>query len=251
MSLSAAPTNDSRLSALQRGMASLQLEASPATQARLLNYLDLLLKWNRHYNLTAIRDAQTALTHHLLDCLAIVPSLDRHFQASRNHADLHDSDPAAESAPKAEEAIRGSHQQQAVRILDVGSGAGLPGVVLAAMRPQWSLTCVDSVAKKAGFVRQVAAELSVPNLRSEHSRVEQLQQPGFDLVVSRAFASLADFVGCTRAQLATGGCWVAMKGKFPAEEIAVLLGNVTVFHVEPIVVPGLPAQRCLVWMRPA
>jgi len=251
MSLSAAPTNDPRLSALQSGMASLQLEASPTTQARLLNYLDLLVKWNRHYNLTAIRDAQTALTHHLLDCLAIVPSLDRHFQASRDNADLHDGHSAAEAVPQANEADRGSRQQQAVRILDVGSGAGLPGVVLAAMRPRWSLTCVDSVAKKAGFVRQVAAELSVPNLRSEHSRVEQLRQPAFDLVVSRAFASLADFVACTRAQLAPGGCWVAMKGRLPVNEIAALPVNVTVFHVEPIVVPGLLAQRCIVWMRPA
>jgi 16S rRNA (guanine527-N7)-methyltransferase len=123
--------------------------------------------------------------------------------------------------------------------------------VLATMRPHWSVTCVDAVAKKASFVRQVAAELSLPNLHAEHSRVEHLQRSGFGLIVSRAFASLADFVSCTHAQLAPTGCWAAMKGKLPSDEIAALPREVAVFHVEQITVPGLPAQRCLVWMRPA
>ncbi len=230
-------------------MTALQLVASPPAQARLLNYLDLLLKWNLHYNLTAIRDAQTALTHHLLDCLAIVPSLDRHFQTLHPHPSLPPTS-SEEATPPRDEGTDNTPQQHAVRILDVGSGAGLPGVVLAAVRAHWSVTCVDSVAKKASFVRQVAAELPLPNLVSEHARVEQLRQTGFDLVVSRAFASLADFVSCTRSQLTPSGCWVAMKGKFPVDEIAALPTDVKVFHVEPIVVPGLQAQRCLVWLRP-
>lgn len=249
MSLSAAPTNDPRLSKLQDGLTALQLVASASTQARLLNYLDLLLKWNRHYNLTAIRDPQAALTHHLLDCLAIVPSLDRHFQLRHSHPSL-PATASVEAMPASDDPNHDPQPKHATRILDVGSGAGLPGVVLAAMRAHWSVTCVDAVAKKASFVRQVAAELSLPNLLSEHSRVEQLRQPGFDLVVSRAFASLADFVSCTRAQRAPSGCWAAMKGKLPVDEIAALPPDITVFHVEPIAVPGLSAQRCLVWLRP-
>jgi 16S rRNA (guanine527-N7)-methyltransferase len=118
------------------------------------------------------------------------------------------------------------------------------------MRPGWSICCVDAVAKKVSFIRQVAAELSLRNLQGEHSRVEQLQRPGFDLVASRAFASLADFSALTRRHLQPGGCWVAMKGKVPKEEIAALPADVEVFHVEPLQVPGLDAQRCLVWMRP-
>jgi 16S rRNA (guanine527-N7)-methyltransferase len=251
MSPSAPPANDPRLAPLQDGLASLQLVASPSTQVRLLNYLDLLLKWNRHYNLTAIRDPQEALTHHLLDCLAILPSLDRHFQTSQGRPSLPVAHSSAAATPQGDERTHNPRQPQVSRILDVGSGGGLPGVVLATMRAHWSVTCVDSVAKKASFVRQVAAELALPNLHSEHSRVEQLQQPGFDLVVSRAFASLADFVSCTRAQLAPAGCWVAMKGKLPVDEIATVPADVAVFHVEPIVVPRLAAQRCLVWLHPA
>jgi len=247
MSLCASIADDPRLPTLRDGLAALHLLASPPTQARLLAYLDLLLKWNLRYNLTAIRDAQAMLVQHLLDCLAIVPSLDRHVQVLHGDPRFHPSQPG-EAAPHADD--HGSMQQRALRILDVGSGAGLPGVVLATMRTHWSVTCVDAVAKKASFVRQVAAELSLPNLHSEHSRVEDLQQPGFDLITSRAFASLADFARCTRAQLAPAGCWVAMKGKLPSDEIAALPPEVAVFHVEPVVVPGLPAQRCLVWLRP-
>lgn len=214
------PNTDSRLTTLQRGLEQLKLPASLTTQKQLLAYLDMLLKWNRHFNLTAVRDVQAMLPQHLLDCLAILPAIDRHVQ------------------------------QHPVRILDVGSGAGLPGVVLAAMRPDWSVTCVDAVAKKAGFIRQVAAELPLPNLYAEHARVEQLKLPAFDVVVSRAFASLADFVRCSREQLAPAGCWLAMKGRLPDDESAALPDDVALFHVEQLVVPGLSAQRCLVWMRP-
>lgn len=201
-------------------MRALGLLASDAAVDPLLAYLDLLQKWNQAYNLSAVRDPQRMVYQHLLDSLAALPPLDSH---------LHGRD---------------------ARILDVGSGAGLPGVVWALMRPGWSICCVDAVAKKVSFIRQVAAELSLRNLQGEHSRVEQLQRPGFDLVASRAFASLADFSALTRRHLQPGGCWVAMKGKVPKEEIAALPADVEVFHVEPLQVPGLDAQRCLVWMRP-
>lgn len=213
--------NDPRRAPLRAGLEALSLPAADALLDRLLGYLDLLHKWNQAYNLSAVRDPQQMVHQHLLDCLAALPALDRHLQGSD------------------------------ARILDVGSGAGLPGVVWALMRPQWSLCCVDAVAKKASFVRQVAVELALRNLRAEHARVEQLQLPPFDVVVSRAFASLADFTRLTRRQLASGGCWLAMKGKLPADEIAALGADVTVFHVERLQVPGLDAQRCLVWMRPS
>ena len=203
---------------LQQGLDRLGLQATQLQRAALLDYLGLLQKWNRAYNLSAVRDPEQMVSHHLLDCLAVLPSLDRHLS-------------------------------RAARVLDVGSGAGLPGVVLAAMRPDWQVTCVDAVAKKVSFVRQVALELALPNLAAEHARVEQMPPWGADAVVSRAFASLADFCAGTARHLAPGGCWIAMKGRVPEDEIAVLPAGVEVFHVEPLQVPGLAAQRCLVWMR--
>lgn len=182
----------------------------------------LLQRWGRTYNLTAILDRDQLLTHHLADCLAVVAPLRRHL---------------ATLAPRPS-------------LLDVGSGGGLPGVVLAIACPELAVCCVDTVGKKAAFVRQVAAELRLDNLRAEHARVEAMTGR-FDVVTSRAFASLADFVALTRARLADGGVWMAMKGQRPDDEIAALPGDVAVFHVEPLTVPGLGAQRCLVWMRPA
>jgi 16S rRNA (guanine527-N7)-methyltransferase len=204
---------------LVQGLAALQVSASDAQQARLLEYLRLLQRWNAAYNLSAVRDPLRMVTQHLLDCLAIVPALNRRFGGA------------------------------ALRILDVGSGGGLPGVVLAVMQPSWTVCCVDAVAKKAFFLRQVAAELQLKNLQAEHARVEALRATPFDLVVSRAFSSLMDFVALTRSQLASGGVWLAMKGRAPSEEIGALPGDVEVFHVEQLEVPGLGAQRCLVWMR--
>jgi 16S rRNA (guanine527-N7)-methyltransferase len=192
---------------------------------RLLAYLDLLQRWNRVYNLTAVREPEAMLRQHLVDCLAVLPALRRELAAM------------ALAGPPA--------------LLDVGSGGGLPGVVLAIMEPALAVTCVDTVAKKAGFVRQVAAELRLPNLRAEHARVEDLKPARpFDLVTSRAFASLGDFVALTRGVLAPHGCWMAMKGAVPADEIAALPPAIDVFHVEQLTVPGLEARRCLVWMRP-
>lgn len=211
--------------ALEQGLQALGLTLDGAARQRLLAYLDLIARWNRVYNLTAVREPVLMLSHHLLDSLAAWPPLSRHL-----HAHGPDAPPT--------------------RILDVGSGAGLPGVVLAIVEPRWEVTCVDAVAKKAGFIRQVAAELGLPNLKAVHARVEDLPvDPPHDLITSRAFASLADFVTLTSSLLAPSGCWVAMKGRVPQDEIDALPPGVEMFHVEPLAVPGLDAQRCLVWMR--
>ncbi len=199
----------------------------PALAQQLFHFLDLLARWNGTYNLTAVRTREGMLTQHLADCLAVVPHVRRYLA----------SQAARHTGPW--------------RILDVGSGGGLPGVVLAACLPQCEITCVDTVAKKAAFVRQVAAELALPGLRAVHARVEALRGPTYNLVTSRAFASLADFTHLTRAQLAPQGAWLAMKGKQPDDELQALPHDVEVFHVEPLQVAGLDAQRCLVWMKPA
>lgn len=183
------------------------------------NFLALLQRWNATYNLTAVRNPKAMATQHLADCLAVLPAL----------------------------MVRCPNPQG--RVLDVGSGAGLPGAVLAIMLPDWDVTCVDAVGKKAAFVRQAASQLRLPNLHPAHARVQDLRLPAFDLITSRAFASLADFTAWTTAHLAPGGLWMAMKGKVPQEEIAALPPDIEVFHVEPLTVPGLDAERCLVWMR--
>jgi 16S rRNA (guanine527-N7)-methyltransferase len=135
------------------------------------------------------------------------------------------------------------------RLLDVGSGAGLPGIVIAICCPEVAVTCVDTVAKKAAFIQQVAVALKLPNLRGLHARVESLTGVDFDVVSSRAFASLLDFTTWSRAALAPTGLWLAMKGKPPVEELAQLPPEVAVFHVEQLVVPGLDAERCIIWLR--
>jgi 16S rRNA (guanine527-N7)-methyltransferase len=191
----------------------------------LLDYQALIVKWNKVYNLTAVRDPAEMLTHHLLDSLAVVTPLLQHTHG------------------------------QAARVLDVGSGAGLPGTVLAIMCPELDVTCVDTVAKKAAFIQNTALTLKLPNLRGVHARVEEMQAKPFDVVTSRAFSSLVDFVTLTRFHVkqaqgdAPAGVWMAMKGKHPADELAALPKDVDVFHVEQLQVPGLGAERCLVWMR--
>lgn len=210
--------------ALQQGAAALSLQLTPAQCASLLDYLALLLKWGRVYNLTALRDSQEMLTHHLFDSLAVISPLRRHLQ------------------------LDGA--RQGVRVLDVGSGAGLPGVVIAICCPDVAVTCVDTVSKKAAFIQQVAANLRLPNLRGVHARVENLTDR-YGVVVSRAFAALPDFAAWSGNALAEGGVWLAMKGKHPQQELAALQPEVSVFHVEQLQVPGLAAQRCLVWMRRA
>lgn len=209
---------------LRAGVASLGLELTEAQVQTLLAYQDWVAKWNRVYNLTALRDPQEMLTHHLLDSLAVVQPLRRHLA---QHLAQRDAQP---------------------RLLDVGSGAGLPGVVLAITCPELDVSCVDTVAKKALFIQQVAAALRLPNLHGVHARVETLTQP-FDVVTSRAFASLVDFTQWSAGALAEQGVWMAMKGKVPQDEMAALPAGVEVFHVEPLTVPGLDAERCIVWMR--
>ena len=187
----------------------------------LLAYLALLQRWNAIYNLTAVRDPAEMLTQHLADCLAVIGPLRRHGATTPSQ-----------------------------RILDVGSGGGLPGVVIAALNPGLHVTCVDTVGKKAAFLRQAGGELGLKNLLAEHARVEQLKAAPFDVIVSRAFASLDDFTRLTRQHLAPQGVWMAMKGKTPSDEIAQLPAGLAVFHVEHLTVPGLQAERCLVWIRP-
>lgn len=191
---------------------------------QLLDYQELLQKWNQVYNLTAVRDPKDMLTHHLLDSLAIVLPLQRQLQLR--------------------------HGPGRPRLLDVGAGAGLPGVVVAICCPDMQVACVDAVAKKMAFVRQVQVALGLNNLQAHHARVETMSG-AYDVVCSRAFASLLDFVQGTRQLLAQGACWLAMKGQKPVGEIAALPDDVAVFHVEPLVVPQLNAQRCIVWMEPA
>lgn len=203
---------------LSAGLKAMGLDLSADQQKMLLDYVALIQKWNRVYNLTALRDPADMLTHHLLDSLTAVAPLRRHTQG------------------------------QPTKVLDVGSGGGLPGVVLAVCMPELNVTCVDTVAKKAAFVQQVAVSLKLPNLRGIHARVESLTDP-YQVICSRAFASLPDFVNWSRPALAEGGVWMAMKGKRPQEEIVALPRDVQVFHVEPLTVPGLEVERCMVWMR--
>lgn len=208
---------------LRAAASALGLDASAGQVDQLLAYRDLLVKWNKVYNLTAVRDPQHMLVQHLIDSLSVVAPLNRWLASSR--------------------------QTEAPRLLDVGSGAGLPGIVLSIMVPGLQVTCVDTVGKKVSFIRQVAAELQLPSLRSEHARVEDLTGPPFDVITSRAFASLSDFTQLTRALLAPGGVWMAMKGKRPDAELATLPPGIEVFHVEPLQVPQLDAERCIVWMQ--
>lgn len=212
---------------LRHGAQALGLALSDAQIQQLLDFMALLQKWNKVYNLTAVRNPAEMLTHHLLDSLAAVPPLQRHLATL---------------------AASGSSSAVAPRLLDVGSGGGLPGVVFAICCPALDVSCVDTVAKKAAFIQQAAVSLKLPNLHGIHARVESLTGP-FEVVSCRAFASLVDFTGWSRAALGLGSVWLAMKGKHPQEEIAALPAEVQVFHVEQLTVPGLDAERCMVWLR--
>lgn len=220
---------------LRQGLVALALELDDVQISHLLDYLGLIQKWTKVYNLTAVREPAEMLTHHLLDSLAVIAPLRTQLDSL-----------FARLAAPGERAASG--QASTVRLLDVGSGAGLPGVVIAICCPEVSVDCVDAVAKKAAFIRQVAATLKLPNLRGLHARVESLTEQ-YHVISSRAFASLADFTCWSAAALAEQGVWLAMKGKHPADEIAGLAADVKMFHVEQLVVPGLDAERCIVWMR--
>ncbi len=207
--------------ALAQGLAALGLPLSAHQQQLLLDYLALIAKWNRVYNLTAVRDPHEMLTHHLLDSLAAVPPLQHHIA-----------------------------QHGSQTLLDVGSGAGLPGVVFAICLPALRVDCVDTVGKKAAFIQQAAAALDLPQLQGLHKRVEKLDTR-YDIIGSRAFASLHDFTRWSAHALAERGVWMALKGKPPHQEIAALPPTVRVLRIQPLTVPQLAAERCIVWMQPA
>ena len=206
--------------AIRRDMISIGLEGDLESAPGLATYLRLLWRWNRTYNLTGAKSETHLHALHLVDCLAAVPALRRTYTAELpNH------------------------------VLDVGSGAGLPGVILAILHPAWQVDCIDAVGKKAAFIRQAAGQLNLSNLSSIHGRVESNRPPsnhGYDLIISRAFSSLGDLVDLTRPLLKSNGLWVAMKGKTPSEEIAALPGDVLVRKIIQIQVPGSLADRCLV-----
>jgi len=190
---------------------------------RLQDYLSAMQRWNKTYNLTALRQPSQMLIQHVFDSLAPIPFL---FEAV------------------------GAPDQSRV-VCDIGSGGGLPGVVIAAMAPAWSVQCIDAVEKKTAFVRQMIGTLALPNLTATHARVEQLPQQQADIVISRAFASLLDFATLSGHHVNADGHLVAMKGKIPEDEIEALQARTPwrVQHIQPLAVPELNAQRCLVWMR--
>lgn len=210
---------------LRAGLKALGLSLNDAQVASLLDYQVLIGKWNKVYNLTAVREPGEMLTHHLLDSLAVIAPLRRQ---------LAQMPPAPEG--------------KAPGLLDVGSGAGLPGVVIAICCPEIQVNCVDAVGKKAAFIQQAAVTLKLSNLRGLHARVENLTD-AYQVISSRAFASLADFTSLSAQALAPQGVWMAMKGRRPDDELAALPPGVQVFHVEHLSVPGLVAERCLIWMR--
>jgi 16S rRNA (guanine527-N7)-methyltransferase len=189
----------------------------------LLNYLEQLNKWNKTYNLTAIRDQEQALIQHLFDSLSVVRPLQLNIQ---DHGIKH---------PK---------------IMDVGSGGGLPGVILAIAFPEATVICVDAVEKKIAFIRHVASVLQLKNLKGLHTRIEELPDASMDIVTSRAFASLKDFATLAGKHVSINGALVAMKGKHPVDEIAELdATDWVVKDIEILTVPELDAERCLVWMQ--
>ena len=202
---------------LSSGAQALGVSLSPVQLEQLAQYAMLLQKWGAVYNLTANKELSQIVNLHLLDSLVTVPCLQR-------------------EAPGLE------------RILDVGSGAGLPGVVLSIMFPQAEVHCVDAVAKKAAFINQVAISLGLKNLHAHHRRIEAFDLE-VDVITSRAFSSLFDFVSLTQKNLSPQGVWMAMKGQVTEQELSPMASVVDVFHVEPLHVPGLDASRNIVWMK--
>ena len=202
----------------------MHIDLSKTQQIRLLAYLEHLQKWNKTYNLTAIRDPEQALTHPLFDSLSVVTPL-REYCAQR-----------AITQPK---------------ILDVGSGGGLPGIVIAIVMTDAVVTCVDAVEKKIAFIRNAAGVLKLKKLNAQHARVEVLAAEDADIVISRAFASLKDFADIAGKHVEAQGVLVAMKGKIPTQEIQDLVHQQRwdVTKTQILDVPELDAERCLIWMK--
>ena len=204
------------------GAEELGIELSGAQADQLARFAALLVRWNAVHNLTAISSPASILSHHLLDSLAILPRTSLIFG------------------------------EKQCRVLDVGSGGGLPGIPLAIARPNWQVTVVDKVQKKAAFLTQARLELSLSNLACVHARVEDLTAPPFDLIVSRAFSSLEDFVRVSAHLLGPGGWWAAMKGVYPNAELADLaraMPDVRVIDVVKLHVPRLDAERHLILLQ--
>jgi 16S rRNA (guanine527-N7)-methyltransferase len=199
---------------LADGLAQLGIPAPPDVREKLLAFVRLLDRWNRVFNLTAVRDADRVVSVHILDSLAVLPHV---------------------AGP---------------RVLDVGSGGGLPGIPLAIVRSEWSLTLLDSNAKKCAFLRQAAAELRLPNVTVAETRVESFRSAPFDTVVSRAFSEIAPFIEATHHLVAHGGRWVAMKGVRPEAELSRLPATARVIAVESLAVPFLNAERHAVILQP-
>ena len=197
---------------LASGLNQLGLDLPADAQQKLLAFRDLLLKWNKTYNLTALRDPAQAISHHLLDSLAILPHVG--------------------DGP----------------LLDVGAGGGLPGIPLAIARPALSVSMVDTVQKKATFLQQAAIELGLKNVAVHHARVEEMRGQ-YAQISSRAFAEIGLFIELTRHLLAPGGRWLAMKGVRPDDEIAALPADIVVEKVIPLHVPGLDAERHLILLK--
>jgi len=221
------PTDASPLSAhvLQEHASTLGLGLGAQQVESLLAYAALLRRWNRVHNLTAIDSDADLLTHHLLDCLAIVRPLQEHFAALP--------------------------QSGTLSFLDAGSGGGLPGIPLAIALPEWRGTLVDAVQKKCAFLEQARLELGLPNIAVRHARLESLPLAASGLVVSRAFASLDDFVRLTWALLEPGGYWAAMKGRQPEAELAQVPAGAEHVGTITLRVPLLDEQRHLVILRKA
>jgi len=208
-----------RAMTLEEGARALDLRLSGKQLARLRGYVDLLAKWNRTYNLTAIREPERMITHHVLDALAILPHLKRFAGA---------------------------------RVLDVGSGGGVPGIPLAIAQPEWRVTLLDSNSKKTTFLTQAVIELALPNVDVTTARVEAFASAvAYDLVVSRAFSDLADFATSSARHVARGGVLAAMKGVHPDEELAQLPAGFRVLAAPAIDVPGLDAARHLILIEPS
>ena len=206
---------------IDAGLAAIPFFFPDQINVRLLKFRDLLAKWNRAYNLTAIRDSETMIAHHLLDSLAVLPVVCELVLATRC----------------------------SIRLADIGSGAGLPGVPIALASPDWEVTLIETVGKKSAFQRQAKAELGLQNLTVINARVEQVEAASFDLVISRAFSDLANFVALAGHLIVPGGFLLAMKGAKPSQEIAALPADWCVEAARPIVVPGLNAQRHLIVLR--
>lgn len=213
---------DKLTATLNTGAKQLGVVLKPVDASALLDYLSLLNRWNNAVNLTAVREPGDQIALHLLDSLSIVPPLQSRLTS---------------------DAV----------VADIGSGGGLPGIVLAICAPQVQVHCIDAVGKKAAFMTQVKGALGLKNLSVHHSRVEALQAPAdlppATLIVSRAFASLAQFTSLTADLLARGGVWAAMKGMRPDDELAALSEDVEVESVTPLTVPALRSQRHLIVMR--